>query len=237
MRLSAVGLPLVPRPKLTKIPENSSPKIVFRRHAGWVRQAPRALGLQIISVNRRKNRKNQPLRRNTAGVRRGCSRSPLARRATRGVGTTECVLLEILEYRQNLQNLRFSGLASTRMVRHMDKSASTSSVQSWLWTLAAGAFCACLAIAGVWLASDRVFLLDVLRGLIGFVSTPFFFEATVFMLGLSAVVAYNHWRGKRDGEDWVEMEVPAAEASSQYAPNSPTKPNRSAHPVENSPQS
>lgn len=41
-----------------------------------------------------------------------------------------------------------------------------------------------------------------------FFMTPFVLESTVALLGLVALLSYNQWRREKDGDDWVEMEVP-----------------------------
>ena len=38
-------------------------------------------------------------------------------------------------------------------------------------------------------------------------STPFFLEASFIFIGMTIVVAINHWRQKRDGDDFVEVEI------------------------------
>lgn len=43
--------------------------------------------------------------------------------------------------------------------------------------------------------------------MVGVISTPFFLEASFFVLGLMIVVAVNHWRQRRDGDEWVSLEV------------------------------
>ena len=43
--------------------------------------------------------------------------------------------------------------------------------------------------------------------LVGVMSTPFFLEASFIFIGLCIVVAINHWRQKRAGDDFVEIEV------------------------------
>lgn len=42
-------------------------------------------------------------------------------------------------------------------------------------------------------------------------TTPFVLETSVALLGLVAVITYNQWRLSREGDEWVEMEVPTAE--------------------------
>lgn len=41
-----------------------------------------------------------------------------------------------------------------------------------------------------------------------FLSTPFILESTLALLGLVALLTYNQWRLQKEGDDWVEMEVP-----------------------------
>ena len=40
----------------------------------------------------------------------------------------------------------------------------------------------------------------------GFLSTPVLLEISFFTIGLMIVVGVNHWRMKRDGEEFVEFE-------------------------------
>lgn len=42
--------------------------------------------------------------------------------------------------------------------------------------------------------------------MIGVLTTPFFMEASFVILGLMIVFAVNHWRQKRDGDDFVYLE-------------------------------
>ncbi|MBC8127044.1 MAG: hypothetical protein H8M99_07860 [Gloeobacteraceae cyanobacterium ES-bin-144] len=42
--------------------------------------------------------------------------------------------------------------------------------------------------------------------MIGLMTTPFFLEASFFVIGLTLVVAINHWNQKRDGEEFVYLE-------------------------------
>ena len=39
-------------------------------------------------------------------------------------------------------------------------------------------------------------------------TTPFILETSVALMGLAAVITYNQWRLSREGDEWVEMEVP-----------------------------
>lgn len=55
--------------------------------------------------------------------------------------------------------------------------------------------------------------------LFGFLTTPFILETSVALMGLVAVMTYNQWRMERDGDEWVEMEVPV-----KSEPEQPTKP-------------
>lgn len=49
--------------------------------------------------------------------------------------------------------------------------------------------------------------------IVGVISTPVFLEASFFIVGLVIVIAINHWREVREGDEWVtlELETPAAE--------------------------
>jgi hypothetical protein len=42
--------------------------------------------------------------------------------------------------------------------------------------------------------------------MIGVMTTPFFLEASFVIIGLTVVVAINHWRQKRDGDELVYLE-------------------------------
>lgn len=48
---------------------------------------------------------------------------------------------------------------------------------------------------------------DWIGTMVGIMSTPFFLEASFIFIGLAIVVALNHWRQKRAGDDFVELEV------------------------------
>lgn len=47
--------------------------------------------------------------------------------------------------------------------------------------------------------------------MVGVATTPFFLEGSFVVLGLTVVVAINHWRQKRDGDELVYLE-PADES-------------------------
>lgn len=49
--------------------------------------------------------------------------------------------------------------------------------------------------------------------LFGFFTTPFVLETSIALFGIVAVVTYNQWRLNKDGNEWVEMEVPQAPAA------------------------
>ncbi len=42
--------------------------------------------------------------------------------------------------------------------------------------------------------------------MVGVMTTPFFLEATFIFIGLVLVFAINHWREKRDGDEFVYLE-------------------------------
>lgn len=48
---------------------------------------------------------------------------------------------------------------------------------------------------------------DWIGMLVGIMSTPFFLEASFLFIGLTIVVAINHHRQKKAGDDFVEVEV------------------------------
>lgn len=73
---------------------------------------------------------------------------------------------------------------------------------------------AAMLIARRWVPG---FFGEYLAGIAGVVTTPFLLEATFIILGLVIVVALNHWRQKRDGDEFVYLdELPA---SSTEPPN------------------
>lgn len=41
----------------------------------------------------------------------------------------------------------------------------------------------------------------------GLISSPFFLEASFFLMGLGIVVFLNSWRRKKDGDDFVEFDA------------------------------
>lgn len=48
----------------------------------------------------------------------------------------------------------------------------------------------------------------------GFLSTPVLLEVSFFVIGVIIVVAVNHWRMKREGDEFVTLEVePVASAA------------------------
>ncbi|HEX5790870.1 MAG TPA: hypothetical protein VFY13_06935 [Luteolibacter sp.] len=51
--------------------------------------------------------------------------------------------------------------------------------------------------------------------IVGVMSTPFFLEASFVFIGIILVIAINHHRQKRDGDDFVEMEVEDSKDSSK----------------------
>jgi hypothetical protein len=59
--------------------------------------------------------------------------------------------------------------------------------------------------AGGFLWHERDVLDAAVRGVVGLITTPFFFEATVGFLGLMLVMLWNAWRRRRDGDGWVEV--------------------------------
>jgi uncharacterized membrane protein len=42
--------------------------------------------------------------------------------------------------------------------------------------------------------------------MIGIITTPFFMEASFAILGLVIVITLNHWRGRKDGDEFVYLE-------------------------------
>ncbi len=42
--------------------------------------------------------------------------------------------------------------------------------------------------------------------MVGVLTTPFFLEASFILIGLTVVVAINHWRQKREGDEFVYLE-------------------------------
>ena len=66
------------------------------------------------------------------------------------------------------------------------------------------------AILVTWRLLPEV-LADWIGTMVGIMTTPFFLEASFIFIGLTIVVAINHWRQKRDGDDFVEIEVKDSE--------------------------
>lgn len=52
--------------------------------------------------------------------------------------------------------------------------------------------------------------------IVGVMSTPFFLEASFLFIGIILVIAINHHRQKRAGDDFVEMEVEESKDSSKH---------------------
>lgn len=48
---------------------------------------------------------------------------------------------------------------------------------------------------------------DWIGMMVGIMSTPFFLEASFLFIGLTIVVAINHHRQKKAGDDFVEVDV------------------------------
>jgi hypothetical protein len=57
-------------------------------------------------------------------------------------------------------------------------------------------------------AEAREVTSSALSTLFGIVTTPFVLETTVALTGLVVVLTYNQWRLQKEGDEWVEMEVP-----------------------------
>jgi len=88
----------------------------------------------------------------------------------------------------------------------------------WFWPAFAGALCAAAALALAWVAIDRELGRNFLRGLVGFFTTPFVLEATLLVAGICLVVAFNDWRCKRQGNDWVYLAEDDPHARDGQAP-------------------
>jgi len=65
-----------------------------------------------------------------------------------------------------------------------------------------------LTVCGVLLGWGYLpgFLGEWVGTMVGVLTTPFFMEASFICIGLTVVVALNHWRQKRDGEELVYLE-------------------------------
>ncbi|MCB1207990.1 MAG: hypothetical protein KDK97_01625 [Verrucomicrobiales bacterium] len=79
----------------------------------------------------------------------------------------------------------------------------------WLFLFA----CILAGIIGIaWLARTNETAREVLSSAgwatFTFFTTPFILEASVALLGLCMVIAWNNRRIEREGDDWVVMEVP-----------------------------
>jgi hypothetical protein len=44
--------------------------------------------------------------------------------------------------------------------------------------------------------------------LFGFFTTPFILESSTAVVGLLILLQWNQWQRRKDGDEWVEMEVP-----------------------------
>lgn len=97
-----------------------------------------------------------------------------------------------------------------------------SSKRSWLeptlWTVAA---CAAL-IALLWLnATAREVGAQTALALLQFFTTPFVLEISLAIIGLGIVLAINHLRMRREGDEWVYLQktdVPAATSDGAELP-------------------
>jgi hypothetical protein len=56
--------------------------------------------------------------------------------------------------------------------------------------------------------------------LVGVLTTPFLFEASWVLIGLTVVLVINHWRLQRAGAEWVDLDEAAASA----VPRGPSRP-------------
>jgi len=83
-------------------------------------------------------------------------------------------------------------------------------------------------LAAILVATTAIRLLGLIPGFVGevfaifagFLSTPVFLEISFFILGVLIVLAINHWRHKREGEEFVyldEVKGPGAEKLPAHA--------------------
>ncbi len=82
-------------------------------------------------------------------------------------------------------------------------SAASPNSHSTVWTVLAGALSGGLCLLAWFVFRDRQLTKDIFGGLFSVVTTPFFMETTIFVLGLAIVVIWNSWRQKKDGDGWV----------------------------------
>jgi hypothetical protein len=98
----------------------------------------------------------------------------------------------------------------------------------WWWTVPL-AFILILAgsAVAVCLSSEiaREVVTKAVFNIVGAVSTPFILETTVAIVGLSIVLAYNHYRVHKDGDGWVYLAVTEPDAAS-VAAGATTPPHR-----------
>lgn len=78
----------------------------------------------------------------------------------------------------------------------------------WLWPAVLAAAVPA-AIVLLWRSHEtaRELMAKSLMTLAGWLATPFVLESSAAITGLVIVLTYNEWRRRRDGPDWVEMEV------------------------------
>lgn len=53
--------------------------------------------------------------------------------------------------------------------------------------------------------------------MVGLMTSPIFLEISAFVVGLLVVFAINHCREKREGSEWVELEVPVGKGTDESA--------------------
>ena len=78
-------------------------------------------------------------------------------------------------------------------------------LETLIWTLG---FVVATAVAAYFNDTAREVLGQGLAYLFAFLTTPFILEASVAIIGLCIVFAVNSRRIEREGDGWVEMEVP-----------------------------
>lgn len=76
---------------------------------------------------------------------------------------------------------------------------------SALWSVVAGAGFAAMLLVGWVISREDGLFQEIVKGTFSVVTTPFFFEATVFFIGISLVVLWNSWHMRREGDGWTYL--------------------------------
>lgn len=89
-------------------------------------------------------------------------------------------------------------------------SPATKSPGGLILTLVPAFLLVAAAAGGLWYSPEaRESAWQAFVLIFTFFTTPFILETSVAILGFIAVLSWNHWRMTKEGDGWVEMEVPA----------------------------